>query len=130
MTDKRETKLSRFLQHSEIRLQEQFEAMKCKCFFTKHLYQYLKADKLQSNDFKITTDTFKINLHAISKSGSISRNTCKKAFKELLKLGLLIVKENQERFPNGHYKVILVNDKYISNWNKDDEAFNFKFNGE
>ena len=128
LTDKRKSKLNIFLLASNGRLHPLLETIKFDCFFSIHLYRYLKTVGLKDLKVSITSAPFEINLLRVSKRANISKNTAKKALKELLQIGLLVLKETPYENINSRYKVILVNDKYICGWNANEKTFNFKFN--
>lgn len=128
LTDKRKSKLNIFLLASTGRLHPLLETIKFDCFFSIHLYRYLKATELKDLQTSITSVPFEINLLRLSKRANISKNTAKKALKELLQIGLLVLKESPNENINSRYKVILINDKYIGGWNENEKTFIFKFN--
>lgn len=127
LTDKRKSKLNIFLLASNVRLHPLIETIKFDCFFSILLYRYLKAVELKDLLTSITSAPFEINLLRISKRANISKNTAKKALKELLQIGLLVLKESPNENINSRYKVILINDKYICGWKACERTFNFKF---
>ncbi|MBS1515261.1 MAG: hypothetical protein JSS63_09525 [Bacteroidetes bacterium] len=104
------------------------DSLKAKAYFSKWLYGYLKKIAFASKKEDVLSNAFEINLLGISKKAKLSRNTTKKSFRELIKLGLIMIVKDEDRYPNECYKIVLVNDKYISDWNKYEETFNFKFN--
>jgi hypothetical protein len=128
LTDKRKSKLNIFLLASNGKLHPLLETIKFDCFFSIHLYRYLKTVELKDLKVSITSAPFEINLLRMSKRANISKNTAKKALRELLQIGLLVLKETPDENLNSRYKVILINDKYIGGWNASERTFNFKFN--
>lgn len=101
---------------------------KFNCYFSMYLYLRLKksiSDKYQSY---IVSSPIEMNISEISREAKVSRNTCRKAYRELLNLGLLIKNDEVNSDKNSFNSVILVNDKFISGWSNDEEAINFKFN--
>lgn len=120
--------MAEFMKLCDTHFHLSFDSLKVKCFFTKWLYGYLKQKALEYKKDAIVSDAFELNLLRVSKLANLSRNTTKKAFKELIKLGLIMIIKDEDRYQNECYKITLVNDKYISDWNRYEETFNFKFN--
>lgn len=128
LTENRLNRMEDFMKLCDAEYHPTFDGMRCKCFFTKWMYGYLKSKAFEYKKDAIVSDAFEINLLRVSKLANLSRNTTKKAFRELIKLGLIMIIKDEDRYPNECYKITLVNDKYISEWNKYEETFNFKFN--
>lgn len=127
LTDKRKSKLNIYLLTSNVNLHPLVSSIKYDCFFSILLYRNLKAAELNSSKKEISSEPLEINLLRISRQAKISKNTAKKALKELLRIGLLVLKESPSENVNSRYKVILINDKYISGWNANERTFNFQF---
>ncbi|MBN8569624.1 MAG: hypothetical protein J0M18_08335 [Ignavibacteria bacterium] len=127
LTKNRADRMEEFMKLCDTQFHPSFESMKVKSYFTKWLYGFLKQKAFEYRKDAIVSDAFEINLLGVSKKAQLSRNTTKKAFRELIKLGLIMIVKDEDRYPNECYKITLVNDKYISDWNRYEETFNFKF---
>lgn len=127
LTKNRASRMEEFIKLCDTQFHPSLESMKVKSYFTKWLYGYLKQRCMEYKKDAIVSDAFEINLLGVSRKAKLSRNTTKKAFRELVKLGLIMIVKDEFRYPNECYKITLVNDKYISEWNKLEETFNFKF---
>ncbi len=101
---------------------------KFNCYFSMYLYLRLKKNISDKYKSYIVSSPIEINISEISREAKVSRNTCRKAYRELLNLGLLIKNDDAITDKYSFNSVILVNDKFISGWSKDEEAINFKFN--
>ncbi|MBS1495080.1 MAG: hypothetical protein JST55_16360 [Bacteroidetes bacterium] len=127
LTKNRADRMEEFMKLCDTQFHPSFDTMKVKSYFTKWLYGYLKQRCMEYKKDTIVSDAFEINLLGVSKLANLSRNTTKKSFRELIKLGLIMIVKDDDRYPNECYKITVVNDKYISEWNRYEETFNFKF---
>lgn len=127
LTKNRANRMEEFMKLCDTQYHPSFESMKVKSYFTKWLYGHLKQKAFEYRKDAIVSDAFEINLLGVSRKAKLSRNTTKKAFRELIKLGLIMIVKDEDRYPNECYKITLVNDKYICEWNRLEETFNFKF---
>jgi hypothetical protein len=96
--------------------------VKFKKSFSLYLYLFLKSraepyEVSTSNEFTISKP-LPVNFSTISMKAQVGRNTVKRAFRELVGLGLLIFDENLKKTLKNYNvkKCMLVNDYYLEGY--------------
>ena len=99
--------------------------VKFKKSFSLYLYLFLKSraepyEILTSKEFTVSKP-LEVNFSTISLKAQVGRNTVKRAFRELISLGLLIFDDNLKKTLKNYNvkKCMVVNDYYLEGYDED-----------
>lgn len=111
--------LFEFISENEIsEFSDKLYEIKFKKWFSIYLYLHLKS-LVGNNDFTIS-EPIEVNFTKIATKAGVARNTIKKAFWELINLGLVIYDDLLPLSSNSIKKVMILNDKYLIGFNEAD----------
>jgi hypothetical protein len=115
--------ISQFFNSLKVSYSDILYEVRFKISFSIYLYLYLKSISVPyeintTKEFTISQPV-EVNFSKISINAQISRNTVKRAFKELVSLGLLLYDRNLEPHKhNGIKRCMLINDFYLIGFNE------------